>query len=95
MRDGTGPGPVTADGFTGFRAAAEEVLDAIAVLDQFHAVRLVGQALDGCRRQVRQGHLRSPQPADHGRFIDSLSSGEPAGLIADRRLGRTQKRTAA
>jgi len=46
---------VAMDGFTGFKtAAAEEVPDAVAVMDPFHAVRLAGDALDRCRRRVQQ-----------------------------------------
>ena len=43
------------DGFTGFKTAtAEELPDAVAVLDPFHVVRLAGDALDSCRRRVQQ-----------------------------------------
>ena len=43
------------DGFTGFKtAAAEELPDAVAVMDPFHVVRLAGDALDRCRRRVQQ-----------------------------------------
>jgi transposase len=46
---------VAMDGFTGFKtAAAEEVPDAVAVMDPFHVVRLAGDALDACRRRVQQ-----------------------------------------
>mgnify|MGYP000867011900 FL=1 len=45
---------VAMDGFTGFRtAAAEELPDAVAVMDPFHVVRLAGDALDRCRRRVQ------------------------------------------
>jgi transposase len=45
---------VAMDGFTGFKtAAAEEVPDAMAVMDPFHVVRLAGDALDRCRRRVQ------------------------------------------
>ncbi|WP_455679086.1 ISL3 family transposase [Streptomyces antimycoticus] len=45
---------VVMDGFTGFKtAAAEEVPDAVAVMDPFHVVRLAGDALDRCRRRVQ------------------------------------------
>ncbi|STX12738.1 Transposase and inactivated derivatives [Kytococcus sedentarius] len=45
---------VAMDGFTGFKtAAAEEVPDAVAVMDPFHVVRLAGDALDACRRRVQ------------------------------------------
>jgi transposase len=46
---------VAMDGFTGFKtAAAEEIPDAVAVMDPFHVVRLAGDALDRCRRRVQQ-----------------------------------------
>ena len=46
---------VAMDGFTGFKtAAAEELPDAVAVMDPFHVVRLGGDALDRCRRRVQQ-----------------------------------------
>ena len=45
---------VAMDGFTGFKtAAAEELPDAVAVMDPFHAVRLAGEARDQCRRRVQ------------------------------------------
>jgi len=46
---------VAMDGFTGFKtAAAEELPEAVAVMDPFHVVRLAGEALDQCRRRVQQ-----------------------------------------
>jgi transposase len=46
---------VAMDGFTGFKtAAAEELPDAVPVMDPFHVVRLAGDALDRCRRRVQQ-----------------------------------------
>ena len=43
------------DGFSGFKtAAAEELPDAVPVMDPFHVVRLAGDALDVCRRRVQQ-----------------------------------------
>jgi transposase len=48
---------VAMDGFTGFKTATtEELPDAVAVMDPFHAVRLAGDAMDDCRRRV-QHHL--------------------------------------
>jgi transposase len=45
---------VAMDGFTGFKTAtAEELPDAVAVMDPFHVVRLAGDALDRCRRRVQ------------------------------------------
>ena len=58
---------VAMDGFTGFKtAAAEEMPDAVAVMDPFHVVRLAGDALDRCRRRVQlaihghRGHKDDP-----------------------------------
>jgi transposase len=45
---------VAMDGFTGFKtAAAEEIPDAVTVMDPFHVVRLAGDALDRSRRRVQ------------------------------------------
>ncbi|MGC7151361.1 ISL3 family transposase [Paenarthrobacter ureafaciens] len=49
---------VAMDGFTGFKtAAAEELPDAVEVMDPFHVVRLAGDALDRCRQRVQQQSL--------------------------------------
>ena len=46
---------VAMDGFSGFKTAtAEELPDAVAVMDPFHVVRLAGDAMDECRRRVQQ-----------------------------------------
>ena len=46
---------VAMDGFTGFKTATtEELPDAVAVMDPFHAVRLAGDALEEARRRVQQ-----------------------------------------
>jgi transposase len=51
---------VAMDGFTGFKTAtAEELPDAVAVMDPFHVVRLASDALDRCRRRVQRS-ARSP-----------------------------------
>ena len=45
---------IAMDGFTGFKtAAAEELPDAVTVMDPFHVIRLAGDALDRCRRRVQ------------------------------------------
>lgn len=58
---------VAMDGFTGFKTAtAEELPEAVAVMDPFHVVRLAGDALDRCRRRIqhdtcgRRGHAGDP-----------------------------------
>jgi transposase len=49
---------VAMDGFTGFKtAAAEELPDAVAVMDPFHVVRLAGEGLEKCRQRVQQDTL--------------------------------------
>ncbi|SDN99705.1 Transposase [Klenkia soli] len=46
---------VAMDGFSGFKTAtAEELPEAVPVMDPFHVVRLTGDALDRCRRRVQQ-----------------------------------------
>ena len=45
---------VAMDGFAGFKTAAEELPDAVPVMDPFHVVRLAGDALDQCRCRVQQ-----------------------------------------
>jgi transposase len=77
------------DGFTGFKtAAAEELPDAVTVMDPFHVVRLAGDALDRCRRRVQQaihGH--------RGRKSDPLYSARRtlhtgADLLTDKQKDR-------
>lgn len=58
---------VAMDGFTGFKtAAAEEIPQAVAVMEPFHVVALAGDALDRCRQRIQQatcGHRgRSGDP---------------------------------
>ena len=65
---------VAMDGFTGFKtAAAEELPDAVAVMDPFHVVRLAGDALDRCRRRTQQdlhGHRgRATDPLYRARRV--------------------------
>jgi transposase len=49
---------VAMDGFTGFKtAAAEELPDAVEVMDPFHVIQLAGDALDKCRQRVQQSTL--------------------------------------
>lgn len=80
---------VAMDGFTGFKTAtAEELPDAVAVMDPFHVVRLAGDALDRCRRRVQQdtcGH--------RGRKSDPLYSARRtlhtgADLLTDKQTDR-------
>ena len=77
------------DGFTGFKtAAAEEVPDAVAVMDPFHVVRLAGDALDRCRRRVQlaiHGH-RGFKDDPLYKTRRTLHTG--AGLLTDRQADR-------
>lgn len=80
---------VAMDGFTGFKtAAAEEIPDAVAVMDPFHVVRLAGDALDRCRQRIQQattGHRgRSGDPLYRARR--TLHTGED--LLTDRQRER-------
>ncbi len=46
---------VAMDGFSGFKTAtAQELPDAIPVMDPFHVVRLAGDGLDRCRQRIQQ-----------------------------------------
>lgn len=80
---------VAMDGFTGFKtAAAEEIPQAVAVMDPFHVVALAGDALDRCRQRVQQatrGHRgRSGDPLYGIRRV--LRTG--ADLLTDRQCER-------
>ena len=80
---------VAMDGFTGFKtAAAEELPQAVAVMDPFHVVRLAGDALDQCRRRVQQdlhGHRgRKDDPLYTARR--TLHTG--ADLLTDKQQAR-------
>jgi transposase len=80
---------VAMDGFTGFKtAAAEELPDAVAVMDPFHVVRLAGDALDRCRRRIQQiihGHRgRKDDPLYRARR--TLHTG--VGLLSDKQKDR-------
>ena len=77
------------DGFSGFKtAAAEELPDAIPVMDPFHVVRLAGEALDRCRQRVQQdtlGHRgRAGDPLYQARR--TLNTG--ASLLTERQTAR-------
>lgn len=80
---------VAMDGFTGFKtAAAEEIPDAVAVMDPFHVVRLGGDAVDRCRRRVQlviHGHRgRKDDPLYRARR--TLLTG--ADLLTEKQRGR-------
>ncbi len=82
---------VAMDGFTGFKtAAAEELPAAVAVMDPFHVVRLVGEALDLCRRRTQwvtcghRGHKGDPLYAARR----TLHTG--ADLLTDKQAARLE-----
>ena len=80
---------VAMDGFTGLQtAAAEELPDAVAVMDPFHVVRLAGDALDHCRRRVQQdlqGHRgRKGDPL----FTSRRTLHTGANLLTDKQCAR-------
>ncbi|MGE3845164.1 MAG: ISL3 family transposase, partial [Vicinamibacterales bacterium] len=80
---------VAMDGFSGFKTAtAEELPEAVAVMDPFHVVRLAGDALDECRRRVQQetrGHRgRKGDPLYSARR--TLHTG--AALLTDKQTQR-------
>ncbi len=80
---------VAMDGFTGLQtAAAEELPDAVAVMDPFHVVRLAGDALEHCRRRVQQdlqGHRgRKGDPL----FTSRRTLHTGADLLTDQQCAR-------
>jgi transposase len=82
---------VAMDGFTGFKtAAAEELPDAVPVMDPFHVVRLAGDGLDRCRQRVQQdttGHRgRAGDPLYNARR--TLHTG--AGLLTEKQRTRLE-----
>lgn len=82
---------VAMDGFAGFRtAAAEELPDAVPVMDPFHVVRLAADALDRCRQRVQQdtlGHRgRAGDPLYQARR--TLHTG--ASLLTEKQAGRLE-----
>ncbi|NQX14262.1 ISL3 family transposase, partial [Microbacteriaceae bacterium VKM Ac-2855] len=82
---------VAMDGFTGFKtAAAEELPDAVPVMDPFHVVRLAGDALDRCRQRIQQqkmGHRgRSGDPLYSARR--TLHTG--TNLLTDKQRARLE-----
>ncbi|MDJ0383756.1 transposase [Streptomyces sp. G-G2] len=96
VRVGTGPArlPDMVEGRSkqAFKTAtAEELPDAVTVMDPFHVVRLAGDALDLCRRRVQQathGHRgRTGDPLHATRR--TLHTG--ADLLTDKQADRLRK----
>ena len=79
------------DGFTGFKtAAAEELPDAVAVMDPFHVVRLAGDALDRCRRRVQQDILGHRGLAGDPLYRARRTLHTGAGLLTDKQRARLE-----
>jgi len=80
---------VAMDGFTGFKtAAAEELPDAVAVMDPFHVVRLAGDALDQCRRRVQQDLQGHRGRKDDPLFTSRRTLHTGADLLTDKQRTR-------
>jgi len=80
---------VAMDGFTGFKtAAAEELPDAVAVMDPFHVVRLAGDALDQCRRRVQQAIHGHRGHKDDPLYSARRTLHTGAGLLTDKQWDR-------
>jgi transposase len=82
---------VAMDGSTGFKtAAAEQVPDAVAVMDPFHVARLASEALDHCRQRVQQqtqGHRGRKGDPLYGVRL-TLKTG--ADLLTDKQRARIE-----
>lgn len=82
---------VAMDGFTGFKtAAAEELPQAMAVMDPFHVVRLAGDALDTCRRRLQQETLGRRGRAGDPLFRARRTLHTGADLLTDKQTRRLQ-----
>ena len=76
---------VAMDGFTGFKtAAAEELPDAVTVMDPFHVVRLAGDALDRCRRRVQLDAFGRRGCKDDPLYKSRRTLHTGAGLLTDK-----------
>ena len=79
---------VVMDGFTGFKTAAEEISEAVPVMDPFHVVRLAG----GRPGRVPPTHpTRNPRPTRPGRGPALPGPPYPshrAGLLTDKQKNR-------
>ena len=77
------------DGFSGFKtAAAEELPDAVPVMDPFHVVRLAGEALDRCRQRVQQATLGHRGRAGDPLYKARRTLHTGASLLTDKQSAR-------
>jgi transposase len=82
---------VAMDGFTGFKtAAAEELPDAVTVMDPFHVVRLAGDALDDCRRRVQHDTLGRRGQKDDPLYKARRTLHTGAGLLTEKQQARLE-----
>ncbi|MGO1316630.1 MAG: ISL3 family transposase [Cellulomonadaceae bacterium] len=80
---------VAMDGFTGFKtAAAEELPDAVPVMDPFHVVRLAGDGLDRCRQRVQQATLGHRGRAGDPLYKARRTLHTGASLLTDKQHAR-------
>jgi len=83
---------VAMDGFTGFKtAAAEELPDAVTVMDPFHVVRLAGDALDDCRRRTQQRLHERRGRKDDPLYKARRTLHTGAGLLTERQRARLEE----
>ena len=82
---------VAMDGFSGFKtAAAEELPDAVPVVDPFHVVRLAGDALDRCRQRVQQDTLGHRGRAGDPLYTARSTLHTGASLLTDTQTARLE-----
>ena len=82
---------VAMDGFSGFKtAAAEELPDAVPVMDPFHVVRLAGDALDRCRQRVQQDTLGHRGRAGDPLYTARRTLHTGASLLTDKQTARLE-----
>jgi transposase len=83
---------VAMDGFTGFKTAtAEELPDAVAVMDPFHVVRLAGDALDQCRRRIQQQLTGHRGRANDPLYASRRTLHTGIALLTDRQWMRMER----
>ncbi|MBG6226696.1 transposase [Arthrobacter sp. CAN_A2] len=80
---------VAMDGFTGFKTAtAEELPDAVPVMDPFHVVRLAGDGLDRCWQRVQQATLGHRGRSDDPLYRSRRTLHTGADLLTDKQHAR-------
>ena len=80
---------VAMDGFSGFKtAAAEELPDAVPVMDPFHVVRLAGDALDRTRQRVQQDTLGHRGHAGDPLYSVRRTLHTGAGFLTEKQTAR-------